>query len=328
MNPLLLVGGGAALAYLLLRSKDAAASTAAPSVHEPSAPASATPTNTAAQSTPWQMPILVTSTGSIPIPVGAGAPPTKGTPPAPAPTKPPQITIPARPGSGEVAAPKQPPTVVQLAGRWGWPVPRYEGRAPVISDGFGSPRPPGKHMGVDLMFGRIASDPFPIGPNGTKGFIMPDAWMAIAASDGVLWSAGYTPRGFAAVVDHGNVATFYQHMDTLFVPETKPPGKGTPRDRLIPIRAGQPLGVIGADPLDPSRLKHLHFELWAGGPDKAIDPVPLMKSWLVFGPGDVAPFLPSLHRNAAKKRSGKRSEFVSVRGYERRWPGSSLNPPR
>jgi len=31
----------------------------------------------------------------------------------------------------------------------------------VISDGYGSPRPGMLHAGVDLMFARIATDPFP-----------------------------------------------------------------------------------------------------------------------------------------------------------------------
>jgi len=241
-------------------------------------------------------------------------------------TKPPQITTPAPPFTGEVAAPKQP--IVQLTGRWGWPVPRWQGRAPVISDGFGSRRPPATHMGVDLMFGRIASDPFPIGPNGSKAFVMPDAWMAVAASDGVLWSAGHTPRGFAVVIDHGNVATFYQHMETLLVPESKPPAKGTPREQLIQIKAGQPLGVIGGDPLDPARLKHLHFELWPGGPASAIDPQPLMKTWQVFTPNDIAPLLSPLTRNAARKPLEKRHGLVPVRAHQRRWPGGALSSSR
>ena len=32
-------------------------------------------------------------------------------------------------------------------------------------------------------------------------------------------------------------------------------------------------------------------------------------------------------RNAAKKRPAKPPKFVSVRAYERRWPGTSLHPP-
>jgi hypothetical protein len=165
-------------------------------------------------------------------------------------------------------------------------------------------------MGVDLMFARIASDPFPNGPNGTKLFVMPDAWMAVAASDGVLWSAGHTPRGFAVVLDHGNVATFYQHLDVLFVPEINPPAKATPRPQLIPIKAGQPLGVIGADPLDPARLKHLHFELWPAGPASAIDPQPFMTTWQIFTPHDIAPFLPALN---ADGNSGVRNAALRYR---------------
>ena len=308
MNPILWLGAGGLATYLLLRHKDAAAAVA--------------PTGAAAQPTP-QAPIP-----SPPAIVVVNAP-TSGAPQPPPSAKPPQITTSAPSIPGEIAQHK-PATVVQLSGRWGWPVPRYEGRAPVISDGFGSTRPAhptGRHMGVDLMFARISSDPFPNGPNGTKGFVMPDAWMAVAASDGVLWSAERTPRGFAVVVDHGNVATFYQHLDTLFVPQAKPPAKGTPRFALVQIKAGQPLGVIGADPLDPSRLKHLHLELWVGGPTNAVDPAPLMKTWQVFTPSDIAPFFPSLARNAAKK-PGKRSDFVRVSAYERRWPGTALHPPR
>jgi murein DD-endopeptidase MepM/ murein hydrolase activator NlpD len=305
VNPLLLLGGGGLVAYLLLRHKDAAAAASAPQ------PAHATQPLASAPSAP--VAILV----QVPKPSTAASPP-----------KPSQVTTSAPPIGGEVPAHTQPATVVQLKGQWGWPVPRWQGRAPVISDGFGSPRGGTTHMGVDLMFARIANDPFPNGPNGSKHFVMPDAWMAVAASDGVLWSAGHTPRGFAVVLDHGNVATFYQHLDTLMVPETKPPAKGTPREQLIQIKAGQPLGVIGGDPLDPGHLKHLHFELWLGGPTSAIDPQPLMKTWQVFTPNDIAPFLPALTRNAAKNQSAKRRDFVPVRAYERRWPGTALHPPR
>jgi hypothetical protein len=51
-----------------------------------------------------------------------------------------------------------------------------------------------------------------------------------------------------------------------------------------------------------------------------------MRTWQIFTPDDVAPLL-ALTRNAAK-RSPKRSDFVPVRAYERRWPGTSLHPPR
>ena len=99
--------------------------------------------------------------------------------------------------------------------------------------------------------------------------------MAIAASDGVIWSAMNTPHGYAVVIDHTprKVATFYTHMEKLFVPETAPAKKGSS------VRAGQPLGVIGASPLDGEHLKHLHFEVWLGGPNDRIDPSILMKAW-------------------------------------------------
>jgi hypothetical protein len=305
MTPLLWLGAGGLAAYLLLRTRSANASTHAP---ESLTDAVMPPRPQSAASGSPSM-VVVNTPGPKP-----GMPPTS-----------PQITASA-PSVVEVV-PKLPSTV-RLSGRWGWPVPRYNGRAPVISDGFGSSRPSlpgGKHRGVDLMFARIAGDPFPSGPNGTKNFIMPDAWMAVAASDGILWSAEHTARGFAVVVDHGNVATFYQHLDTLFVPPTKPPAKGTQRTALIQIKSGQPLGVIGADPLDPNRLKHLHFELWLGGPGNAVDPAPLMKSWQVFTPSDIAPFFSSLTRNA-KRRAGPRDR-VPVRAHDRAYPGAALLPP-
>jgi hypothetical protein len=164
-----------------------------------------------------------------------------------------------------------------LPGRWVWPVPRWNGRTAVVSDGFNSPRPGlPRHGGVDLMFLRQPSDPFKPGtPNGAKWHVMPDGLSAIAASDGVIWSAMNTPHGWAVVIDHSprKVATFYTHMEKLFVPEVAPGKKG------IAVRAGQPLGVIGASPLDGEHLKHLHFEVWLGGPNDRIDPSLLMKSW-------------------------------------------------
>jgi murein DD-endopeptidase MepM/ murein hydrolase activator NlpD len=295
VSSLLLLAGGGVAAYLLLRPRDAQAH---------------------AQLVPTP----------LPTPTPSPTPSTDRSPAVLA--RPPHITATATP-TRVPELPLSKPTSsdpLVLPGQWGWPVPRWEGRAPVVSDGFGSPRPGMKHMGVDIMFARIASDPFAVGtPNGTKGFVMPDAWMAVAASDGILWSSGHTPRGFAVVIDHGAVATFYTHLDTLFVPQVRPPTKGLSPAKVIPIKAGQPLGVIGGDPQTHQRIKHLHFEVWRGGPQHAIDPAPLMKTWRVFTPSDVARFLPPLVRNAKPKN---RSEFVSVRGYERRWPGTALHPPR
>jgi hypothetical protein len=172
---------------------------------------------------------------------------------------------------------QRPAPMPLLLGRWVWPVPRWNGRAPVISDGFESPRPDlPLHGGVDVMFARQPSDAYKSGsPNGSKLFVMPDSMVAVAASDGVVWSAMRTPHGFAVVIDHGpnKVATFYTHLDKLLVAPAAP-GKSSER-----VRAGQPIGIIGASPLDTEHLKHLHFEIWLGGPNDRIDPSVLMRGW-------------------------------------------------
>ncbi len=74
--------------------------------------------------------------------------------------------------------PRPSPVGAALPGRWVWPVPRWNGRAPVISDGFESPRPGlPRHGGVDIMFERVPADPFKVGsPNGTPHYVMPDGF--------------------------------------------------------------------------------------------------------------------------------------------------------
>ena len=158
---------------------------------------------------------------------------------------------------------------LELTGRWIWPLAPLKGRAPVISDGFGSPRPGGiRHAGVDLMYRRTASDVLVAGtPNATNAFVMPDGTQALAASEGIVRSAKQSPRGFAVVIDHGPVATFYTHLEKLLV---------EPKQR---VHAGDLIGIVGFDPLDPAKLKHLHFEVWRDS--SAIDPAPLMRDWRV-----------------------------------------------
>ncbi len=168
-----------------------------------------------------------------------------------------------------------------LSGRWIWPVASYNGRAPVISDGFNSPRPGlPRHGGVDIMFRRVPGDTFKLGtPNGTKLFVMPDEHPVLAASDGVVWSAMKTKTGHSVVIDHGprKASTFYAHLDKLLV---TPTAKGAAKQQ---VRAGQVIGTVGFSPLDRQKLKHLHFEVWLGGPSDRIDPSLLMRSWQVLG---------------------------------------------
>ena len=164
-----------------------------------------------------------------------------------------------------------------LPGRWVWPVATWGGRAPVISDGFNSPRKGlARHGGVDIMFRRQPADVFKPGtPNGSKLFVMPDGHPVLAASDGVVWSAMRTPHGYAVVIDHGprKVATFYTHLDTLDVAET---ANAKSKQQ---VKAGQKIGTVGFSPLDGQRLKHLHFEVWLGGPSDRIDPSLVMRAW-------------------------------------------------
>ncbi len=137
--------------------------------------------------------------------------------------------------------------------RWIWPVGVWHDRKPEISDGFASKRrsPSGQlitHGGVDIMYRRRPGDPWRAGtPNGTPGWIMPDHRAALAASDGVVWSAANTPRGWTIVIDHAprGLATYYTHLSSLLV---------TAKQR---VSAGTPLGIIGADPLDAEHIMHL-----------------------------------------------------------------------
>lgn len=165
------------------------------------------------------------------------------------------------------------PPVGKLPGRWVWPVPMWNGRKPDISSGWGSPRDGGKrlHKGADIMYHRVPGDPFPIGPNGSKGYVMPDDMVAVAAADGKVWSTALTSRGNAVVIDHGQpsgLTTFYQHLSSLLVTPTQ---RGASGQR---VTAGQPIGIIGESPRDPHDPKHLHFEIRRGV--TPMDPKPIM----------------------------------------------------
>jgi len=167
---------------------------------------------------------------------------------------------------------------------WVWPMAAVDGYRPVISDGASSWRTAADgsrvpHGGVDIMFRRAAdhdqADAYPPGsPNGSRHYFVPDGVFALAAARASVWSAGCTPKGFAVVLDHGKPwATFYAHLSRLFIEETSRARSG----QLV--EAGQPLGVVGYNPLDAQRLMHLHFELWRGGPSARVDPALHMGAW-------------------------------------------------
>jgi len=203
-----------------------------------------------------------------------------------------------------------------LPGRWVWPVGVWQGRRPEITDGFSSKRrtPAGDiipHGGVDIMYRRQSGDTWRAGtPHGTPNFVMPDDRAALAASDGVVWFAANTPRGWTVIVDHTprKLATYYTHLSSLLV---------TTKQK---VSAGTPIGIIGADPLDREHLMHLHFEVWRGGASDRVDPQPLMASWeYVRDPAEPASAL--IARNARAQISP--SSRVPVRAHSRSWPRHS-----
>ena len=166
-----------------------------------------------------------------------------------------------------------------------------------------------RHEGVDLIFVRRPEDREAVGsPNGSRGFVMPNDQLALAASDGRVWSCAWTPRGWTIVIDlapTAPVATYYTHPSQLLV---------VPKQA---VRAGQPIGIIGADPLDPARLAHLHLEIWRGGAADRFDPEQRMKAWEYLpDPGDLPEVL--LARNA--RIAGRAGDLVRVRQHTRSYP--------
>ena len=214
-------------------------------------------------------------------------------------------------GSGTSARPEP------LPGRWVWPVGVWNKRKPEISDGFhGMRREPGsnisvEHGGVDIMYRRQPGDPWRAGtPNGTPNWIMPDHRAALAASDGVVWSAAKTPRGWSVVIDHAprKLATYYTHLASVLVT-----AKQT-------VSAGTPIGIIDADPLDDQHIKHLHLEIWHGGASDRFDPQRIIETtWeYLSDPGDLP--RPLVARNAGHRARDRGGFTVPVEFHYRRPP--------
>jgi murein DD-endopeptidase MepM/ murein hydrolase activator NlpD len=139
---------------------------------------------------------------------------------------------------------------------------------------------------------------------------MPEHRAALAASDGVVWSAANTPRGWTVVIDHAprQLATYYTHLSSLLVTAKQP------------VSAGTPLGVIGFDPLDAEHIMHLHFEVWRGGTRDRFDPQQLIETtWgYVPDPGDLPRTL--VARNATQRPRARPGDPVFVHSHYRRLP--------
>jgi murein DD-endopeptidase MepM/ murein hydrolase activator NlpD len=138
---------------------------------------------------------------------------------------------------------------------WVWPVPVWNGRKPVISNGF-DPRPDPKwgmkHGGVDLFYLRLPNEPATL-PQGYKRWFVPSNLIPVlAAGKGIVVHVGKTSLGHNVIIDHGNgYHTFYQHLTAQGLPA-----------KSTPVTAGTPIGIVGHG--QEFKLNHLHFEIWKG----------------------------------------------------------------
>lgn len=146
---------------------------------------------------------------------------------------------------------------------WVFPVPDTPSRPAVISQGFSA-----AHRGVDICYQMSVSSTVLATRHVVWG--APPDTPVLAARDGRVWSVERGPRGWGVVLDHGPPwATYYLHMS-----DVASLSKGDP------IKAGDRIGTMGADPLDAEHIVHLHFETWyKGAGDHAVDPGRVMPLW-------------------------------------------------
>ena len=191
----------------------------------------------------------------------------------------------------------------------GWivPVPTLGDRPVVVANEFHrgtQVNDPREHLGVDLMFRRRdARDLIAVYPpkttNGTALFFMPDGVSALAVSAGTVSFADMTGMGYSVIIQHPiGWATYYTHLSALAVM------------RGDVVRAGQPLGTIGASPTDGEHLMHLHFELWGDGKRSgAVDPAPYLATWSRVNSPWSPSAAPQVARNA---RNGTTSAYRAL----------------
>jgi murein DD-endopeptidase MepM/ murein hydrolase activator NlpD len=153
---------------------------------------------------------------------------------------------------------------------WTWPIPDLMLVPPLadsivraaISQEFRGAGAGARHFGVDLMYRSV----------GDRAWFAPHGTPIVAAKAGTIWSVDESPRGWMVVIDHGPPwATFYQHLEKV----SPAISKGAR------VEAGHQLGIMGSDPTDPERVRHLHFAAWyhGAGDDASVDPSEAMLSW-------------------------------------------------
>lgn len=169
---------------------------------------------------------------------------------------------------------------------WTWPLPTIDWHGELLSAAESSAphwRNPSRptHQGPDLMYKRRPDTPAYVkGDHGTRNWWVPEGTPVYAAAAGKVWSVTKTARGVAVVIDHGKLdgvaATLYQHMlDDGALPAPVGTARGKlPSGQPAPsVAAGQRIGTVGWSDEDGDKVRHLHFEMWAGAGSKtAVDP--------------------------------------------------------
>lgn len=171
---------------------------------------------------------------------------------------------------------------------WTFPLPTWCGYRAVISDGPGANKRDGgarSHNGVDIDYKAKSKDDLTqfkvrTAERSSSGmFFCPTGIIPVlAVRDGFLWSCSLSTRGWQISLDHGKpFATYYQHMQRVFLPRSQSGSAGK-----VAVRAGQVIGIVGngsppAGSQAVNAFNHLHFEVWKdGGAAQWIDPTPIL----------------------------------------------------
>jgi peptidase M23-like protein len=147
-------------------------------------------------------------------------------------------------------------------------------RYPTVSNGYAD-----AHDGVDAAYYAAKGDPPYEGhytATRTPGYYMPAGRPVLAAGEGDVWLVGEDSHGKFVRLEHGEHGawnTYYRHLARVDV------------KRGDKVRAGQVIGIAGADPSEgASGFNHVHFELedWRDGTGRKVDPEPYMRAWPVY----------------------------------------------
>lgn len=162
-----------------------------------------------------------------------------------------------------------------------FPLSAFDGRMPVVSQGFKGTR----HKGVDIDYRATSEDPTWPGPRKpseqrTKNFYFPPAGTVVvrAAAPGIVVISHELKNGGSVRVRHADGdSTLYLHLAKRLVEVGQE------------LRAGEPLGTAGVP--GPGQFGHLHFEVRGPG-ETARDPEPLLEGAEVFdnAGGLIGPF--------------------------------------